>query len=235
MKILRIIILCCMFIIGSSQNAHSFTGDADVDIVSEVNNIPNSSGHYIYAQAGFSQILSSVTSLWTSGDARLGPNWQVGYDWISDKKIGAGFLYSGYTSKGKVIYPINGGLTWGQLSTYWMLQYFAPQFVTHLPLGSGRWGLRLGVGVGMMMSSELYSGRVPKGTGLSSSYNEYGVGCNLNVGVNFRLSDHLSIIGSLSNATGYFKQENQYLEIGDSDKVNGVSLLMLSFGISYHF
>lgn len=224
-----------MFSLSFMANAQEYCNETDDGLNLEVSTDSRCSGHYIYAQAGFSQILSSVTSLWTSGDARLGPNWQVGYDWISDKKFGAGFLYSGYTSKGKVIYPINGGLTWGQLNTYWMLQYFAPQFVTHLPLGSGRWGLRLSVGVGMMMSSELYSGRIPKGTGLSSSYNEYGFGCNLNVGVNFRLSDHFSVIGSLSNATGYFKQENQYLEIGDSDKVSGFSLLMLSFGISYHF
>ena len=102
-RILLISVL--LFLTGFHANAQ-FVGEVHISefkilILQKRRIIPPATadnGHFLYASAGIGHIVSKVYSDWTSGDARLGPDWCAGYDWIGKKRFGAGLLYSGFTS-----------------------------------------------------------------------------------------------------------------------------------------
>lgn len=153
-RILLISVL--LFLTGFHANAQ-FVGEVHISefkilILQKRRIIPPATadnGHFLYASAGIGHIVSKVYSDWTSGDARLGPDWCAGYDWIGKKRFGAGLLYSGFTSTGKT------NTTYGNFKQRFLLNYIAPQFAYRIRQSKWAFGGRAGIGLA------IYTDRIP--------------------------------------------------------------------------
>lgn len=181
-------------------------------------------GHFVYANGGIGHIVSHVDADYVSGEPRLGGVVTVGYDWISSKKIGVGFLYNGYYTRFKD-YMWDGGFK-GYLIEHWSINYFAPQFVGRTRLKSSRWALRFAVGLGMVMTKETANA---KGELIGRNY-DYGYGTNITFGAEYWIAKKFAITGGLNVFQAYVKQSY-------SGEKNDGSLVRidLSLGAAYHF
>ncbi len=168
---------------------------------------------------------------WYSGEPRLAGMWQVGYEWVSEKRIGAGFLYNGYYTRGS--FEVTE-----RFKESICIHYLAPQFVGRVALGKGRWLLGYGAGMGLVV----FVDRLRYRESNNVSYREvgkntdYGFGVNLYFGTEYRLTPTWGIFGRLSYTEALMKQEflGQEMYRGDG-RVNGFSRLELSVGLRYHF
>ncbi len=188
------------------------------------------SGHAVYASAGVSHIITKIDTDWTSGEPRLGCDWQAGYEWISKRKIGAGFMYSGYHSSGEIIAPE------GTFKETLMIHYLAPQFAGRIPLKSEKWSLNYSVGMGLAIFSDVAKGKkkVPKHTYLRNT--DYGFGANLLFGAEYRIVPNLGITASVSFTEALIKQEYMgYYPADSNDSSNGFIRVSIDLGLKYHF
>lgn len=179
--------------------------------------------HSVYVNGGFSHIYSDVKSNWTSGDPRLGWDWQAGYDWVGHKGFGAGFLYSGYISTGEEKYMMNV-----HTDESIMLNYFAPQFVYNWSRPSSRWDFFVKAGLGFIMITERATLSEPH---RSMSATKGGLGSNITLGTEFKLNSHFGITASLSGVNAYIHQDNSGYDMPDG---NGLARVSLNLGIKYH-
>lgn len=192
-------------------------------------------GHSLFASVGFSHIVSDVYTTWTTGEPRLGLDWQAGYAWLSKRNIGAGFLYQGYYAHG-------GEGTWaGKLEDSMYVNYFAPQFTGAVPLGKGIWSLTYAAGIGFaMLTQSAYSSESngkPTGSGFGMRLTEYGWGTNASLGVECRCSKEVAIVASFSWLNSFISQDldKYYIPSGiDRDKTTGISRLSIDIGIKLH-
>ena len=101
-------------------------------------------GHSVFAGGGIGQIMSEFDAYWASGDPQFAGMWQLGYEWVSKKRFGAGFLYNGYYTKGSFLY-------YDTFKESICIHYLAPQFVGRVAFGKGRWLFGYGAGVGLVV------------------------------------------------------------------------------------
>ena len=121
-----------------------------------------------------------------TGHPKQGMDWQVGYDWVSRKGLGAGLMYSGYRSS--YIYDgvkNNVGMT-----------YIAPQFVIKQIFG--RWTMEEKIGVGYIRYKTSAKG---------SSDTSSGGGCNFLFGVGYLLTETVGIGTNLGYIGGSLPDE----------------------------
>lgn len=194
-------------------------------------NIPDGvTGHHAYVGVGYSTIISRFETDWTSGEPRLGWDWQAGYEWISRRNIGAGFFYSGYLTKGKMVVP--SGYSVATLYETVMLSYFAPQFAGRFSLRSDRWILNYSVGFGLAMLYDKVSlPAVAHGKNI-----DYGFGSNINFGIELRTSKRFSVTAGVSLIGMSIDQEymGEKPDIPEGE-TNGVGRVSIDFGLKYHF
>ncbi len=184
-------------------------------------------GHSIFVAGGISHIATEVDMDYLhSGEPRIGGNVQVGYEWISSKKIGVGFLYDGYFTGFTMCVPVSGGYSAAFPKGRWGLHYFAPQFVGRITLRSDKWMLNYGVGAGLFMSYECLK---YEGKPLAKNY-DYGIGLNGSFGVEFRLSKAIGLTAGLTLLEGYVDQE-YYGETLSSSMLR----VNLDLGLKCHF
>ncbi len=188
----------------------------------EVASTQRGDSHSVYVNGGFSHIYSDVKSNWTSGDPRLGWDWQAGYDWVGHKGFGAGFLYSGYIATGEEQY----------LSLHTdesvMLNYFAPQFVYNWSRPSSRWDFFVKAGLGFIMITE-HANLSHNNGGMRAT--KGGLGSNITLGTEFKINRHFGITASLSGVNAYIHQDNSEYDMPDG---NGLARVSLNLGIKYH-
>jgi hypothetical protein len=199
------------------------------DVAKAKPDFSNVAGHYAYVAGGYSHIYTKMEDGWTSGDARFGFDWQVGYEWISNKKIGAGFLYEGYSTSGKKI----------EIEVYkgnMMIHYFAPQFVGITPLGSGRWVLHYGVGIGLAMMVDRLKGDKGSNGRLVGRNTDFGFGSHLSFGAEYRVSPKVGITGTVSVLSANIDQKFMGVDYQPkNNEVNGFQRVSIDFGVRYHF
>ncbi len=186
-------------------------------------------GHSIYAAGGISHITSHVDYSWTSGEMRLGGNWQVGYEWISERMIGAGFLYDGYFTKGEIAYGAKE-----KTKEYFTIHYFAPQFAGRIVLRSDRWVLNYSAGLGFCMTSDRITAQEKSASKHIGSNYDYGVGFNASFGAEYRFSRNLGLIMSLSTVEAYINQSFLGQTLSTESNLNGFSRINLNVGLKFH-
>ena len=197
-------------------------------------------GHSLFASVGFSHIVSEVYTTWTTGEPRLGLDWQAGYSWISKRNIGAGLLYQGYYSHGgETAYA--GGFNTASLDESIYVNYFAPQFVGTIKLGKGMWSLNYAAGIGFaMMTQSGYAtaiNGVTTSNGLMVRLSEYGWGTNTSFGIECRCSKEVGVTASLSWLNSFISQDLEKYNIPanfDRNKTTGISRLSIDIGIKLH-
>lgn len=187
------------------------------------------SGHSVYGSIGIGHIISSVDFGWESGDARIGLDWQVGYEWMSDKKIGAGFLYSGYRSGGKSTVGYNRNSAVVAKGAFY-INYLAPQFVGYVRLGNPRWTFNYTVGLGLAICTETASCK-DAGVKVSASASKCGFGMNIGGGFQYALNNNWRLLMNLSWQDAIINQDTDE----DRDENTGFARLGLNFGVKYSF
>lgn len=188
-------------------------------------------GHSVFAGGGIGQIMSEFDAYWASGDPQFAGMWQVGYEWVSKKRFGTGFLYNGYYTKGSFLY-------YDTFKESICIHYLAPQFVGRVAFGKGRWLFGYGAGVGLVVLVDRLRYREDNYV----SYREvgkntdYGFGVNMYLGAEYRLTTTWGIFGRLSYTEALLKQEFMGQEMHrDDGNVNGFSRIELSVGVRYNF
>lgn len=198
-------------------------------------------GHSLFASVGFSHIVSDVYTTWTTGEPRLGLDWQAGYAWLSKRNIGAGFLYQGYYAHGGETAPVAGGNNTAKIDESMYVNYFAPQFVGNIKLGKGMWSLTYSAGIGFaMLTQSGYATAIngkPTSNGPMIRFSEYGWGTNASFGIECRCSKKVGLTASLSWLNSFISQDldKYYIPAGvDRDKTTGISRLSIDIGIKLH-
>lgn len=188
-------------------------------------------GHSVFAGGGIGQIMSEFDAYWVSGDPQFAGMWQLGYEWVSKKRVGAGFLYNGFYTVGCIDLA-------ERYKESICIHYLAPQFVGRVALGKGRWLLGYGAGMGLAVLVDRLRYREDNYV----SYREvgkntdYGFGVNMYLGAEYRLTPTWGIFGRLSYTEALLKQEFMGHEMHrDDGNVNGFSRIELSVGVRYHF
>ena len=181
-------------------------------------------GYFVYASGGASLIVSELEGVWDSGDPAFSGNLQLGFEWISKKKIGVGFMYDGYFTSFSSVVKADGGSV--RFNEDWSLHYFAPQLAGRIFLRSERWVLNYSIGLGLFMSSECVK---EKGKLMGKNY-DYGHGSNLSFGVEFKAAPKLGIILGLSVIEASVKQN-----YGGLHEDSGLARVNLDMGLKYHF
>lgn len=178
-------------------------------------------GHSAYAAVGLSHIVTSVDDYYvTSGEPRIGANIQLGYEWISPKKIGAGFLYDSYITQCTLSYGP------AKAKEHLSFHYFAPQFSGRIFLRSDKWVLNYSIGVGLFMS---YERLTHAGSSFAKNY-DFGFGSNLSFGAERRLSSKLGLTMALSMLDASVKQSFEGVS-SDSSLLR----ININVGVKYHF
>lgn len=221
------------------MNAHSDYVANSLDMPAEETGIQEQAlqetkpRHSVFVAAGYSHIISKVVSTWTSGEPRLGWDWQAGYSWMFKKDMGIGLLYSGYCASGSEIAP--SGYTSIKVKEKLYINYLAPQFVERLYLGQGKWSLNFAAGAGLAILTQTgKAGR--KNNSVKARHSDYGWGLNLYFGAEYRLSRCVGITGGLSNINSFISQDpDDYPGYYDRDKSNGFSRISIDFGIKFNF
>lgn len=171
--------------------------------------------HTFYVQAGYAFITSKFQlSPNLTGHPKNGPDWLIGYDWVSTHGLGAGVLYSGYKSS----YSLTQAYIKGNI----LLSYFAPQFVTRSSFG--KWNLSGRVGIGYFNYKETVK---PQRLCLS------GIGYNCMVGIEYTLSEYAGI-GADFGYIGSTFREQEYMELQENEHA-GIFRLHFDIGLRFHF
>lgn len=171
--------------------------------------------HTIYVNAGYAFITSEFRiPPSTQGHPKNGPDWQLGYDWISRKGFGAGVMYSGYRSSYSFEQRYATIKVW--------LNYIAPQFV--IKHAAGSWLFEGKAGLGYFNYREIENHR-----GISVG----GVGYNASLGAEYALSEYVGIGASLGYIGSSF-QKNEFMKV-QKDEHLGIFRFYLDLGLRFHF
>lgn len=214
MKIYNLIAMVAFLVMALGANAQNIQNSGESSAAGS---------HSVYVTGGYSHIYSHVQSRWTSGDPRLGWDWQAGYDWISSRGWGAGFLYSGYIATGKEY----GGM-YTHADESMMLNYFAPQGVYHWSRPGSRWDFFVKAGLGFIMITERAKLSTSK---RSMSATKCGLGSNLTLGTEFKISRRFGVTASLSGVNAFIHQDNSAYDMPDG---NGMARISLNLGVKLH-
>ncbi|MDE5554086.1 MAG: hypothetical protein K2J10_02760 [Muribaculaceae bacterium] len=187
--------------------------------------LQRNTGSFINVSGGPALILTEVDmGNVTSGEPHFSGEVNIGYEWISKKKIGFGFLYNGYfTGVGCTEYT---GMTIVKFHERWGLHYFAPQLAGRILLKSPKWSLRYALGIGMVMSREVAT----SGEELLGRNYDYGYGTNMSFGIEFLVAQNVGITGGVKMLDGVIYQ--RYSGQTNNGRIVRVDL---DFGISFHF
>lgn len=147
-----------------------------------------------------------------SGNPKQGFDANVAYQWVSAKGFGIGVRYSGYFTS------VDGFMDKLKMRVH----YFAPEFVMRGKIGRD-WELHCSAGFG-------YASYVEKVDMLSASIDGYG--SHLDLGVERKLSEHVSLGGGIGLYGTLFKDLDQY---NDDDQKGGISRISLTAGLRFHF
>lgn len=177
-------------------------------------------GHSLSVSGGYGFILTTVKHDWKSGTPKNGWEFNAEYRWISQKNMGIGFIYSGYFASGKQ--EVSYGLAPASL----YINYIAPEFVGKIPLRSERWSLNGAVGIGLFNTVE--KGHVFQYIARNT---DWGIGCNLSFGAEFKITQHLRAIGTASLIGGMVNRDFDIMT-GDGSDLERISL---SLGLKYQF
>lgn len=208
----------------SSGTLCAQTGQSD--IMSE--SVDGSRGHFVYAALGYGNITSRIEGNWDSGNAHSGFDWQLGYEWVSKKHIGAGFLYSGYYTSGDVN---RSGSKYGESM---VLTYLAPQFCGRLPFGSGKWNFIYGAGFGLAAIIDNVSARSDSSSSKTLFQKTwYGFGTNLKAGVEYVVKPQFHMNFSVSYIVSSVKQDLTDLGYYGPEG-NGVARICFNLGFVCH-
>ena len=192
--------------------------------------LERNTGHFVSVSGGVSHIISHVDAFSTSGEPRIGGNIQLGYEWISKKKVGIGFMYDAYITNFSSRVPGSHHKS-SELKENMSLHYFAPQFVGRGILRSEKWALRYSIGMGLFMSCE----RVAlDGKSIGSNY-DYGLGCNFSFGAVYQLTPNLGLTGGVSLIQAIVKQEYMGSNLNLDGETSGLTRVNLDLGLIYHF
>lgn len=226
--------LASLFIIlvmaGTPMAMGQNTSDTPAAIHQENDGGNDFSGHYVYLTGGYSHIFTDIDASYNTGEPRLGFDWQAGYEWMFDKKIGVGFQYAGYVSHfgekmgGKKVRKESLGI-----------HYFAPQFVGRLPLKSRRWVLDYSVGLGLTVWVDRLKGKQGGSYKLLGRNTDCGFGSNLSFGAEYRLSGKIGITGRLSVFSASLKQSYMGMSVQDEGETSGFGRVSIDFGVRYRF
>lgn len=187
--------------------------------------LQRNTGSFIYVSGGPALILTEVDmGSVTSGEPNFSGEVNIGYEWISKKKIGLGFLYNGYFTGVGCIEA--SGMTAIKLHERWGLHFFAPQLVGRILLKSPKWSLRYAIGIGMVMSREV----VTSGGELVGRNYDYGYGTNMSFGIEFLATKNIGITGGVKMFDASVRQSY----IGETNNA-GIVRIDLDFGVAFHF
>ncbi|MDE6368627.1 MAG: hypothetical protein K2K94_05255 [Muribaculaceae bacterium] len=222
-----IILIVSVVLFGTHAMRADEPAAAEAAIVKDIKEmkLQRNTGSFINVSGGPALILTEVDmGSVTSGSPNFSGEVNIGYEWISKKKIGFGFLYNGYfTGVGCTEYT---GTTTVKLHERWGLHYFAPQFAGRILLKSPKWSLRYALGIGMVMSREV----VTSGDELFGRNYDYGYGTNISFGIEFLLTQNIGITGGVKMLDGVIYQ--RYSGQTNDGRIVRVDL---DFGISFHF
>lgn len=119
--------------------------------------LKRNTSHFLYVSGGPGLILTEVEmGHVTSGQPNFSGVINVGYEWISQKKIGFGVLYNGYFTG--VDCTESSGMTIVRIHDQWGLHYFSLQLAGRILLKSPKWSLRYALGVGFVASRDIVGG-----------------------------------------------------------------------------
>lgn len=170
----------------------------------------------IHASIGYAFITSKVyLPQGTSGNPTKGINWQLGYEWISKRGIGAGIVYSGYKSSFRT-YDTNCNL---------FLQYVAPEFLLKQKV-SEKWMIRESVGLGYFSYMEKIVG--------GQAYAMSAMGGHVNLGVEYMLSKNIGMGANLGVITANFGEGHQNYGYAPDESV-GIVRIILDAGMRFYF
>lgn len=179
-------------------------------------------GYYIYGLTGISFISSRLDFEWTSGNPHRGWGWQIGYECISKKGFGVGFVWDGYYTSGHM--KVNSYDNTEKFLTYFIGPYLAYQYSRQ----GSRWAFGAGIGVGLAMTID--EAKMPS-IRIAARDVSYGIGPFYCLNADYRLNHHWSIVGRLSCTGGYFGTEKN--ESGEENK--GLSRISISAGAKFQF
>lgn len=215
---------CCTMHLSAQQETVSKVGESAIE--------NSNSGHFIYANVGYSHIMSHVEYSWTSGEIRLGMTWQAGYEWIFEKNYGVGFMYDGYVSKGSTIVGIDAAI-----DESFAMHYFAPQFAGIIRLKNDKWTLHYGFGIGLSMIADGIKGKgkaFDKNNVAGKNY-DYGVGINGKFGVEYKITPRLGVTADLSLIESIIQQQfiDVEMPVDRKREINGASRISLNIGLKF--
>ncbi len=213
--------------VAAALSFNVFAAESDAKDVVDVNvlKLESNTGHFVYASGGPGLIISEVKADGLAGgDPNFGGQLKVGYDWISKKKIGVGFIYSGYFTNFTCVTP--KGMKASKTDEDWALNYFGAQFVGRIMLKSPKWSLRYAVGLGLMVS---YEGLKQRDMFIGKNY-DYGFGFNWSFGITYYVNPNFGINLALSDIEAVVDQ--QYSGISNTGKIDRLDL---DLGVSYRF
>lgn len=191
--------------------------------------LQRNTGSFINVSGGPALILTEVDmGSVTSGSPNFSGEVNIGYEWISKKKIGFGFLYNGYFTGVGCTEP--SGMTAIKLHERWGLHYFAPQLAGRILLKSPKWSLRYALGIGLLMSREVVTEVAKGGEELIGQNYDYGYGTNMSFGIEFLVTQNVGITGGVKILDGILHQSY----FGETNN-GGIVRVDLDFGISFHF
>ena len=187
--------------------------------------LQRNTGSFVYISGGPGLILTEVDmGNVTSGEPNFSGEVNVGFEWISKKKIGVGLMYNGYFTG--VESTELSGINIVRMHERWGLHYLAPQFVGRILLKSKKWSLRYALGIGMVVSREFVES---EGKRVGINY-DYGFGTNLSFGAEFLVTPRVGITGGVKVFDASVDQR-YYSESNSA----GIVRVDLDFGISFHF
>lgn len=214
----RTIIALSLATAMSAAPAHA-AEEAPADSVSTAR---STDGHYVYGLTGISFIDSKLDFGWTSGNPHIGWNWQIGYEWISKKGFGVGFVWDGYFTSGHI--QVRSYDNTEKFLTYFIGPYLAFQYSRP----GSRWAFGADLGIGLAMTVD--EAKLPS-IGIAARDVSYGLGSFYSLNADYRLNYHWSLVGRLSCSGGNFGFEKT--ESGEENK--GLSRINISAGAKYQF
>lgn len=170
----------------------------------------NDKRNTIYANFGYSYIYSKVYGdANISGHVKSGYDFQLGYDWVSRKGFGFGFILQGFKSTYHYLdYP-----------EHMIILYLAPQFVMEQRLGNSKFHLKERLGFGYCYYEDYLIDRE-------------GLGYNCQVDLEYRLTPSFGISATTGCQTTLFLTDDPNLA---DDEQNGISRWFISLGVRWHF
>lgn len=187
-----------------------------------ITNFPSTDGHYVYGLTGISFIDSKLDFGWSSGNPHIGWDWQIGYEWISKKGFGVGFVCDGYLTSGHI--QVGSYDNTEKFLTYFIGPYLAFQYSRP----GSRWAFGADLGIGLAMTVD--EAKLPS-IGIAARDVSYGLGTLYSLNADYRLNYHWSLVGRLSCSGGNFGFEKT--ESGEENK--GLSRINISAGAKYQF